>query len=58
MNKIELVDLLEGFKKHHTHLAMVTNKDNHIIGMVTMEDVLEELVDDINEPLLVKEEAK
>ncbi len=37
---------------------MVTNKDNHIIGMVTMEDVLEELVDDISEPLLVKEEAK
>ena len=54
-NKIELVDLLEGFKKHHTHLAMVVNKDNHIIGMVTMEDVLEELVDDISEPLSVKE---
>lgn len=54
-NKIELVDLLEGFKKHHTHLAMVTNKDGRIIGMVTMEDVLEELVDDISEPLSVKE---
>ena len=54
-NKIMLVDLLEGFKKHHTHLAMVTNKDDHIIGMVTMEDVLEELVDGISEPLLVKE---
>ena len=35
---------------------MVTNKDNHIIGMVTMEDVLEELVEDISEPLTVKEE--
>lgn len=57
-NKIMLVDLLEGFKAHHTHLVMVTNKDNHIIGMVTMEDVLEELVDDISEPLLVKEEMK
>lgn len=55
-NKIMLVDLLEGFKKHHTHLAMVINKDNHIIGMVTMEDVLEELVEDISEPnLQVKE---
>ena len=54
-NKIELVDLLAGFKKHHTHLAMVTNKDEHIIGMVTMEDVLEELVEDISEPLEVKE---
>lgn len=57
-NKIELVDLLEGFKKHHTHLAMVTNKDNHIIGMVTMEDVLEELVEDISEPLELKEEKQ
>ena len=57
-NKIELVDLLEGFKKHHTHLAMVTNKDDRIIGMVTMEDVLEELVEDISEPLEVKEEAR
>ena len=54
-NKIELVDLLEGFKKHHTHLAMVTNKEDHIIGMVTMEDVLEELVSDISEPLSLKE---
>ena len=54
-NKIGLVDLLEGFKKHHTHLAMVTNKEDHIIGMVTMEDVLEELVSDISEPLSLKE---
>ena len=54
-NKIMLVDLLEGFKKHHTHLAMVTNKDEHIIGMVTMEDVLEELVEDISEPTNLKE---
>ena len=55
-NKIELVDLLEGFKNHHTHLAMVTNKEGRIIGMVTMEDVLEELVEDISEPLELKEE--
>jgi len=55
-NKIMLVDLLEGFKKHHTHLAMVVNKDNHIIGMVTMEDLLEELVEDISEPLSIKED--
>ena len=55
-NKIELVVLLEGFKNHHTHLAMVTNKEGRIIGMVTMEDVLEELVEDISEPLELKEE--
>ena len=57
-NKIMLVDLLSGFKKHHTHLAMVTNKDDHIIGMVTMEDVLEELVDNISEPNTMKKGEK
>lgn len=56
-NKIMLVDLLRGFKDHHTHLAMVTSKNNHIIGMVTMEDVLEELVSDISEPNIVKKGA-
>lgn len=57
-NKIMLVDLLSGFKKQHTHLAMVENKDGHIIGMVTMEDVLEELVSDISEPNLLRKEAR
>ena len=53
-----LVDLLSGFKEHHTHLAMVENKDGNIIGMVTMEDVLEELVSDISEPNLLRKEAR
>lgn len=57
-NKMMLVDLLSGFKKHHTHLAMVTNNDDHIIGMVTMEDVLEELVDNISEPNPTKKGVK
>ncbi len=56
-NKIMLVDLLEGFKERHTHLAMVENKDHHIIGMVTMEDVLEELVENISEPSHVTEKV-
>ena len=41
---------MEGFKKHHTHIAIV-RKDNITLGMVTMEDVLEELVGKIAEPL-------
>ena len=57
-NKTLLVDLLSGFKKHHTHLAMVTNNSDHIIGMVTMEDVLEALVDDISEPNTLKKEDR
>ena len=43
-------DLFRGFKKNQTHLALVRNNKKHVIGMVTMEDVLEELVSDISEP--------
>ena len=47
-------DLFNGFKKHHSHLAIVRNKEKKVIGMVTMEDVLEELVEDISEPTILK----
>ena len=43
-------DLFKGFKKHHTHIALVRDSHNNIQGMVTMEDVLEEIVSDISEP--------
>lgn len=49
---IMIDDLFNGFKKHHTHLALVRGTDKKIIGMVTMEDVLEELVSDISEPAM------
>ncbi|HHT67358.1 MAG TPA: HlyC/CorC family transporter [Erysipelotrichaceae bacterium] len=47
---IMIDDLFTGFKKNHTHIALVRNEKNKIIGMVTMDDVLEELVSDISEP--------
>ena len=53
-SKIHLDDLFNGFKRHHSHLAIVRNKDRKVIGMVTMEDVLEELVEDISEPNIQK----
>ena len=53
-SKIKLDDLFNGFKRHHSHLAIVRNKDKKVIGMVTMEDVLEELVEDISEPNIQK----
>ena len=49
-SKIMIDDLFDGFKRHHTHIAIVRNKEKKVIGMVTMEDVLEELVEDISEP--------
>ena len=48
--KIKMDDMLEGFKKHHTHIAIVKNEDK-VVGLITMEDVLEELVGKIAEPL-------
>lgn len=49
-NNVMIDDLFKGFKKHHTHLAFVRNKNMKVTGMVTMEDILEEIVSDISEP--------
>lgn len=49
-NNIMIDDLFKGFKKHHTHIAIVRDSHNKVVGMVTMEDVLEEIVSDISEP--------
>ena len=49
-SNVMIDDLFKGFKKHHTHLAFVRNKNMKITGMVTMEDILEEIVSDISEP--------
>lgn len=53
-SNIMIDDLFNGFKKHHTHIALVRDRNQRIIGMVTMEDVLEELVSDISEPNSVR----
>ena len=53
-SSIMIDDLFNGFKKHHTHIALVRDMNKKIIGMVTMDDVLEELVSDISEPARVK----
>lgn len=50
---IMIDDLFNGFKKHHTHIALIRGANKKVIGMVTMEDVLEELVEGIGEPASV-----
>ncbi len=47
--KINLTKMLDGFKRHNTHIAFVLDDNKKLIGMVTMEDVLEELVGQIAE---------
>ena len=46
---VKIDNLLEGFRKNHTHIAIVRSKDGKLIGMVTLEDVLEELVGGMQE---------
>ena len=55
--EVMIDDLFNGFKRKRTHIALVRDKHKNVIGMVTMEDVLEELVSDIGEPNVSKRRA-
>lgn len=44
----KLDDMTEIFKKEKKHMALVKDDNNNVVGLVTMEDVLEELVGELN----------
>jgi magnesium and cobalt transporter len=44
-----LIDLLRDFKKNRNHMAMVVDEFGRISGLVTFEDVLEEIVGEIED---------
>ncbi|MDE1191499.1 MAG: hemolysin family protein [Arachidicoccus sp.] len=48
-DSMKLNDLLRSFQKDHLQIAVVTDEYGDIAGIVTMEDVLEELVGDIQD---------
>ena len=45
----KVAELLKEFQKGHTHLAVVTDKDGKAAGIVTLEDLLEEIVGEIED---------
>lgn len=53
--KSNIVDILDHFKKNNTHIAFIVDDKNNLLGMASMEDVLEELVGQIAEPPVQKE---
>jgi putative hemolysin len=52
--KITMDELFEGFRRHKTHIAIVIDANKKVMGMVTMEDALEELVGNMDERILRK----
>ena len=44
----KIADLLTQFKNGKIHMAIVKNNEGTVTGMITLEDVLEEIVGDIN----------
>ncbi|MBP5216219.1 MAG: HlyC/CorC family transporter [Bacilli bacterium] len=48
-SRVMIDDLIEGLRDHKTQLALVRSKDQKLLGMVTTEDILEELVGRIDE---------
>jgi CBS domain containing-hemolysin-like protein len=41
---LEVTEILRGFRSQRVHLAIVRDDAQHVIGLVTLEDVLEQLV--------------
>ncbi len=42
-------NLLEKFALQHIHLAIVRNAQGHSLGLITMEDIIEELIGDLDD---------
>ena len=49
LNTTSLMDQLHAFKKRREHFALVVNEYGDLQGLVTLEDVLEEIVGDISD---------
>jgi putative hemolysin len=45
----KLTALLKDFQQKHVHLALVVDKFGRITGLITLQDLVEEVIDDINE---------
>ncbi len=53
--KKHIVDLLREFQKRKTHMALVTDEFGAVRGLITLEDVLEEIVGEIDDEYDIEE---
>lgn len=54
----KVVELLRDFQKGHTHIAVVVDANGVVEGLVTLEDILEEIVGEIEDEYDVRGPAK
>ena len=54
----KVVELLKDFQKGHTHIAIVIDAKGAVEGLVTLEDILEEIVGEIEDEYDVRGTAK
>ena len=54
LDTTSLNEMIEIFKNKKNHMAIVYNDANELVGLVTMEDVLEELVGETKKELAIK----
>ncbi|MDP3730087.1 MAG: hemolysin family protein [Candidatus Omnitrophota bacterium] len=54
----KVVDLLKDFQKGHTHIAIVLDAKSTVEGLVTLEDILEEIVGEIEDEYDIRGAAK
>jgi CBS domain containing-hemolysin-like protein len=48
-DELDLPQLLQRFSREHEHLALATNRAGKVTGIVTLEDVIEELIGEVDD---------
>lgn len=48
-SRMKISEVLQRLQKRKAHMAMITNGEGNVVGLVTLEDVLEEIVGDITD---------